>query len=40
MFGYLARHVSINTFVQTRLQSMQRGEVAAWPVRMGNRGGV
>lgn len=37
---YLARHVSINTFVQTRLHSMQRGEVAAWPVRMGQRGGV
>ena len=37
---YLARHVAINTFVQTRLQSMQRGEVALWPVRMGQRGGV
>jgi type VI secretion system protein ImpG len=37
---YLARHVSINTFVQTRLLSMQRGEVARWPVRMGQRGGV
>lgn len=37
---YLARHVAINTFVQTRLLSMQRGEVASWPVRMGQRGGV
>lgn len=37
---YLARHVAINTFVQTRLHSMQRGEVAHWPVRMGQRGGV
>jgi type VI secretion system protein ImpG len=37
---YLARHVAINTFVQTRLHSMQRGEVALWPVRMGQRGGV
>lgn len=37
---YLARHVAINTFVQTKLQSMQRGEVATWPVRMGQRGGV
>ncbi|WP_348754688.1 type VI secretion system baseplate subunit TssF, partial [uncultured Aquincola sp.] len=35
-----ARHVAINTFVQTRLHSMQRGEVAHWPVRMGQRGGV
>ena len=40
MEHYLARHVSINTFVQTRLHSMQRGEVALWPVRMGQRGGV
>ncbi|WP_090137929.1 type VI secretion system baseplate subunit TssF [Limnohabitans sp. DM1] len=37
---YLSRHVSINTFTQTRLHAMQRGEVASWPVRMGNRGGV
>jgi type VI secretion system protein ImpG len=35
---YLARHVSINTFTQTELQSMQRGRVARWPVRMGTRG--
>lgn len=37
---YLARHVAINTFVQTRMHSLQRGEVAAWAVRMGQRGGV
>ena len=37
---YLARHVSINVFTQTRLQSMQRGLVAQWPVRMGTRGVV
>ncbi len=37
---YLARHVSINVFTQTRLQSMQRGQVASWPVRMGTRGVV
>jgi type VI secretion system protein ImpG len=37
---YLSRHVAINTFTQTRLHAMQRGEVASWPVRMGNRGGV
>ncbi|WP_234197952.1 type VI secretion system baseplate subunit TssF [Pseudacidovorax sp. NFM-22] len=35
---YLARHVSINVFTQTRLESMQRGLVAQWPVRMGGRG--
>ncbi|RYX88636.1 MAG: type VI secretion system baseplate subunit TssF [Comamonadaceae bacterium] len=35
---YLARHVSINVFTQTRLESMQRGLVAQWPARMGGRG--
>jgi type VI secretion system protein ImpG len=35
---YLARHVSINTFTQTKLESMQRGNITTWPVRMGNRG--
>ncbi len=34
---YLARHVSINVFTQTQLHSMQRGQVAQWPVRMGTR---
>jgi len=38
--SYLSRHVSINVFTQTRLESMQRGEVAKWPVRMGTRGMV
>jgi type VI secretion system protein ImpG len=37
---YLARHVAINVFTQTRLESMQRGMVAEWPVRMGTRGVV
>lgn len=37
---YLARHVSINVFTQTRLESMQRGQVASWPVRIGTRGVV
>ena len=37
---YVARHVSINVFTQTRLQSMQRGQVVQWPVRMGTRGVV
>ncbi|SDE42770.1 type VI secretion system baseplate subunit TssF [Paraburkholderia lycopersici] len=35
---YMARHVSINSFTQTELHSMQRGLVARWPVRMGSRG--
>ena len=35
---YLARHVSINVFTQTALESMQRGVVTRWPVRMGGRG--
>ncbi len=35
---YLARHVSINVFTQTVLESMQRGTVARWAVRMGGRG--
>ncbi len=34
---YLSRHVAINTFTQTELNSMQRGQVASWPVRMGGR---
>jgi len=32
--------VSINVFTQTTLESMQRGTVAKWPVRMGGRGAV
>ena len=35
---YLTKHVSINVFTQTALESMQRGSVAKWPVRMGGRG--
>lgn len=37
---YLARHVSINTFTETELRSMQRGNVTVWPPRMGGRGAV
>jgi len=37
---YVSRHVAINTFTQTRLESIQRGQVAQWPVRMGGRGTV
>jgi len=32
---FLARHVSINSFTQTRLVSESRGEVARWPARAG-----
>lgn len=35
---YLAHHVAINVFAETVLKSMQRGEIARWPVRMGTRG--
>ncbi len=37
---YLSRLVSINTFAQTQLDSMQRGQICLWPVRMGHRGGA
>ncbi|MGA7777853.1 MAG: type VI secretion system baseplate subunit TssF [Paraburkholderia sp.] len=35
---YLTRHVSMNSFTQTELHSMQRGRIMRWPVRMGTRG--
>lgn len=34
---FFARHVSINSFVETRLQSAARGEIKQWPVRTGAR---
>jgi type VI secretion system protein ImpG len=34
---FLARHVSINSFSQTALNSERRGEVARWPARTGTR---
>lgn len=34
---FFARHVSINSFVETRLQSTVRGEVKQWPARTGTR---
>jgi type VI secretion system protein ImpG len=34
---FFARHVSINSFVETRLQSTARGEIRQWPVRTGSR---
>ena len=35
---YLARHVSVNAFSQTVLESRQRGLLKCWPIRAGNRG--
>ncbi|MET0509665.1 MAG: type VI secretion system baseplate subunit TssF [Burkholderiaceae bacterium] len=34
---FLARHVSLNTFTQTRLLSESRGELVRWPTRIGTR---
>jgi type VI secretion system protein ImpG len=34
---FFARHVSINSFVETRLLSAARGEIKKWPVRTGTR---
>jgi type VI secretion system protein ImpG len=34
---FFARYVSINSFIQMRLKSATRGEVKAWPVRLGRR---
>jgi type VI secretion system protein ImpG len=34
---FFARYASINSFTQTRLQSALRGEIKAWPVRLGRR---
>ena len=35
--SFVARHVSINTFTQTVLQSVQRGRIATWSPRVGSR---
>jgi type VI secretion system protein ImpG len=34
---FFARHVSINTFTETALDSLQRGRIATWPSRIGRR---
>jgi type VI secretion system protein ImpG len=34
---FFARHVSLNSFTQTRLRSATRGEIKKWPVRLGRR---
>lgn len=40
MERWLARHVSVNCFTETKLHSLQRGLVACWPVRYGTRGAM
>ena len=37
---FLTRHVSVNSFTETELESIQRGRVHRWPVRMGTRSTV
>ncbi|MCC2596546.1 type VI secretion system baseplate subunit TssF [Pusillimonas sp. MFBS29] len=37
---FFARHVAINMMTETVLSTLQRGEVARWPVRMGGRPAV
>ncbi|QCP54373.1 type VI secretion system baseplate subunit TssF [Trinickia violacea] len=36
---YVARSESAHSFTQTRMNSLQRGPIMRWPVRMGTRGG-
>lgn len=37
---FLARHVSVNSFTETEMTSIQRGLVHRWPARMGTRSAV
>jgi hypothetical protein len=37
MQRFLARHVGMNSFTETRVQSAQRGEIAAWSPQIGLR---
>jgi type VI secretion system protein ImpG len=34
---FFAKYVSVNTFTQTVLHTLQRGEIKRWPVRIGSR---
>ena len=34
---FLARYVSINSFTETVIQTLERGEIARWPLRTGRR---
>jgi type VI secretion system protein ImpG len=38
MENYIARHAAINVFTETRLSSIQRGQVGCWQGRPGKRG--
>jgi type VI secretion system protein ImpG len=34
---FFARYVSLNSFTQTVIRTVERGEIARWPARIGNR---
>jgi type VI secretion system protein ImpG len=34
---FFARYVSLNSFTETVLQTLDRGEIARWPLRIGRR---
>jgi type VI secretion system protein ImpG len=34
---FFARYVSLNSFTETVLRTVDRGEIARWPARVGNR---
>jgi type VI secretion system protein ImpG len=34
---FFSRYVSINSFTETVLRSLQRGEIVRWPLRIGHR---
>jgi type VI secretion system protein ImpG len=34
---FFSKHVSINSFTETTLKTVQRGEIARWPARIGRR---
>jgi type VI secretion system protein ImpG len=34
---FFSKHVSLNSFTETALQTVQRGEIARWPARIGRR---
>jgi len=34
---FFSKYASINSFTETALQTVQRGEIARWPARIGRR---
>jgi type VI secretion system protein ImpG len=34
---FFSKYVSINSFTETALKTVQRGEIARWPARIGRR---